>query len=148
MDNYLFQRVQTHRQLSVAWAEIAAVYLGAALVDHSRIVDLKQCLLFIETDHPAWIQLLQTKQQHLLQAFQERFPLLSITGIAFRLSRPRTAPDLSAPAPEPAPAPPAPEAVNMAYERRSGTDADFIASLKRLEQSYRSRIAAHTQEKI
>jgi len=54
---------------------------------HSRIKELEHGVLFIEVDHPGWIQILQTRQAELLQAVQRRCPTLDIRGIAFRLSK-------------------------------------------------------------
>jgi len=54
---------------------------------HSRIKELERGVLIIETDHPGWIQILQTKQAELLLAIQRHCPKLDIRGIAFRLSR-------------------------------------------------------------
>jgi len=54
---------------------------------HSRIRELERGILLIETDHPGWIQILQTKQGALLLAVQRHYPELKIRGIAFRLNR-------------------------------------------------------------
>jgi len=54
---------------------------------HSRIKELERGVLFVEADHPGWIQILQTRQAELLLAIQRRCPKLDIRGIAFRLSR-------------------------------------------------------------
>jgi hypothetical protein len=61
-----------------------------AVADHSRIVELERYILLIEADHPGWIQILQTRQDELLEVAQKHFPELTIRGIAFRLSRNRT----------------------------------------------------------
>ena len=54
---------------------------------HSRIKELERGILMVETDHPGWIQIFQTKQSSLLSSVQRRYPELDIRGIAFRLSR-------------------------------------------------------------
>jgi hypothetical protein len=58
-----------------------------AVAVHSRIRELERGVLLVETDHPGWVQILQTKQQELLSAVQRRYPDLDIRAIAFRLSR-------------------------------------------------------------
>jgi len=58
-----------------------------AVAVHSRIKELERGVLFVEADHPGWIQILQTKQTELLQTIQYKCPRLDIRGIAFRLSR-------------------------------------------------------------
>jgi hypothetical protein len=59
----------------------------AASSAHSRIAELEHGILLIETDHPGWRQILQTKQSQLLHTVQRHYPELEIRGIAFRLSR-------------------------------------------------------------
>jgi len=54
---------------------------------HSRIKELEHGVLFVEADHPGWLQILQTRQAELLLAVQRLCPKLDIRGIAFRLSR-------------------------------------------------------------
>ena len=54
---------------------------------HSRIRELERGMLLVETDHPGWIQILQTKQSELLAVAERRYPELGIKNIAFRLSR-------------------------------------------------------------
>ena len=54
---------------------------------HSRIKELERGVLFVEADHPGWIQILQTRQGELLSALQHRFPELEIKSITFKLSR-------------------------------------------------------------
>jgi predicted nucleic acid-binding Zn ribbon protein len=54
---------------------------------HSRIKEFERGMLIVETDHPGWIQILQTKQAELLLTIQRYCPKLDIRGIAFRLSR-------------------------------------------------------------
>jgi hypothetical protein len=68
---------------------------------HSRIAELEHGILLIETDHPGWRQILQTKQSQLLSTVQRRYPELKIRGIAFRLSRDPQAFSVAAGASEP-----------------------------------------------
>ncbi|MBN2874312.1 MAG: DUF721 domain-containing protein, partial [Spirochaetales bacterium] len=65
------------------WAKAA----GENLAAHSRPVDVRNGIVFIEAEHPGWIQLLQVKQDQLLATIQKNFPELGISGIAFRLAR-------------------------------------------------------------
>ena len=58
-----------------------------AAAGHSRIGELDKGILQIETDHPGWIQILQTKQDQILEILQKRNPKLEIRGITFRLAR-------------------------------------------------------------
>jgi predicted nucleic acid-binding Zn ribbon protein len=54
---------------------------------HSRVKEIEHGVLFVEADHPGWIQILQTRQAELLSAVQRKFPELDIRTIAFRLCR-------------------------------------------------------------
>jgi predicted nucleic acid-binding Zn ribbon protein len=140
MDKGLFDRLQIHRQLSSSWEIVAQKHRIGAVTDHSRIVDLDRYVVLIEADHPAWIQLLQTKQQGLLESFQELFPVLTITGIAFRLSRKTP---IKPEAVATIPVQPAPEQDDVVssdiYQKIKVDDKDFIESLKRLEKSFRAK---------
>jgi hypothetical protein len=53
--------------------------------DHSSVKYVKNNVLYIETDHQGWIQILQTKQHNIMQIVNKRFPELHINGIAFVL---------------------------------------------------------------
>jgi hypothetical protein len=57
--------------------------------DHSGIKSIKNETLYVEVDHPGWIQILQTKQHNILRIVQRRFPELKINAIAFVLKEAR-----------------------------------------------------------
>ena len=58
---------------------------GEKLAAHSRITDLKNDLLHIETDHPGWIQLFNMHQKRILKELKKEFPELSVKGFSFVL---------------------------------------------------------------
>ncbi|GAB1455036.1 hypothetical protein MASR2M48_03380 [Spirochaetota bacterium] len=60
---------------------------GDALAAHSKPVDLRNGIVFVETDHPGWIQLLQLEQNRILSLIKKSFPELGISGIAFKLAK-------------------------------------------------------------
>ena len=60
--------------------------LGNNISDHSKIVDLKNGVLLIETDHSGWIQYLRTYQKFILNGLKKELPDLNITSLAFRQS--------------------------------------------------------------
>ena len=72
---------------STVWSDLLNICKLSQGISHSRIVELEKTVLFVEADHPGWIQLLQTKQSELLNAVRRRFPEITFTGISFRLSR-------------------------------------------------------------
>lgn len=58
---------------------------GEKLAAHSRIIDLKNNILLVETDHPGWTQLLQMRRSYILKGLNLQFPELNITTIGFKL---------------------------------------------------------------
>ncbi|OHD14815.1 MAG: hypothetical protein A2Z96_07790 [Spirochaetes bacterium GWB1_48_6] len=60
---------------------------GENLAAHSRPVDVRNGIVYVETTHPGWIQLLQMEQNRILDTIRRTFPELGISGIAFRLAR-------------------------------------------------------------
>ena len=58
---------------------------GEKLAAHSRITDIKNDLLHIETDHPGWIQLFNMHQKRILKELKKEFPELPVKGFSFVL---------------------------------------------------------------
>lgn len=58
---------------------------GPNLAAHSHPVDVRNGIVFVEAEHPGWIQLLQMNQRRILEMIRSAFPELGISGIAFRL---------------------------------------------------------------
>ena len=54
---------------------------------HSKIWELEKGILYVEADHPGWVQILQTKQRDILLEVQKRYPELEVKRISLRLSR-------------------------------------------------------------
>lgn len=61
------------------------VQLGTQLADHSRIVDLKNGILFVETDHPGRLQLLQMHKRYILEGLHRRVTDLEIKNITYKI---------------------------------------------------------------
>ena len=70
-----------------SWAVITAAAKIRAASDHSRIREFEHGVVVIEAEHPGWVQILQTKQNILLNALQAKFPDFNIHGISFCLSK-------------------------------------------------------------
>jgi hypothetical protein len=81
------ERGDDYPAVSPSWAAITEKSGIPAAADHSRVLDLYQGVLQVETDHPGWLQIFQLKQNVILADVRARFPGLTVTGIAFRLSR-------------------------------------------------------------
>jgi len=85
-DEGFVKKAQGYSKLFDSWADITAKNGIAAAADHSRIKELDRGILLVETDHPGWKQILQTKQGKLLNDFRRRFPDMDISAISLMLS--------------------------------------------------------------
>ena len=65
--------------------------IGEKLAAHSRIIDLKNDVLFLETDHSGWIQLFGLYKKRILTALKKEFPELKINGFSFTLKKSKQA---------------------------------------------------------
>lgn len=59
--------------------------VGQNLIDHSRVVDLKNGILLIEVDHPGWISILQFHKKFILKGLQMNVADVKINSLAFRV---------------------------------------------------------------
>ena len=145
LDERLMQKAQGYSRLFAFWAEAVKKNGIAAAADHSRIKELDRGILLIETDHPGWKQILQTKQSGLLNDFRSRFPEMNISGISLMLSRSEAlAADVTeVKFPEEEPNEDTAAQEHHGKTEISGYDAikddGFKESLKRLEQSIAAR---------
>ena len=60
--------------------------IGERLAGNTRVVDLKNGVLLVETDHPGWIQYLKMYKKFILNGLKMNLPDLNITSLAFRVS--------------------------------------------------------------
>ncbi len=58
---------------------------GNKLAAHSKIIDLKNEILLIETDHPGWIQLFKMHEKYILNGLKKLNKNIEIKSLAFRL---------------------------------------------------------------
>jgi hypothetical protein len=84
-DEQFIKKAQGYSKLFNSWEEITAKNGIASAAAHSRIKDLDRGILLVETDHPGWKQILQTKQTDMLNDFRRRFPDMEILGISLIL---------------------------------------------------------------
>ena len=59
--------------------------IGDLLVSHTKVIDLKNGVLLIETDHPGYIQTLQMYNSYILKGLKQKVPELEIKALSFRL---------------------------------------------------------------
>ena len=86
-DEKIVKKAQGYSDLYASWTRIANACGVPSAGAHSRILELERAVLLVETDHPGWIQILQSKQKQLLAALQSGFPALKIQSISFFYSK-------------------------------------------------------------
>ncbi|MCL2721732.1 MAG: hypothetical protein FWD47_10395 [Treponema sp.] len=86
-DTQFVKKAQGYSKFFDSWMDITSKNGIAAAGDHSRIKDLDRGIIKIETDHPGWKQIIQTKQSKILNDFRIRFPELDISGISLVLGK-------------------------------------------------------------
>lgn len=59
--------------------------IGSKLFSHSSLVDVKDGILLIETDHPGFIQLFRIHEAYILRGLKKFVPQLEIRCLSFRL---------------------------------------------------------------
>ncbi len=64
------------------WAQL----VQPPLLDHSRIVDLKNDVLWVEVDHPGWMQMIHLQQARILRQVRHLYPQLKIRGLSCRVN--------------------------------------------------------------
>lgn len=59
---------------------------GNKLAAHSKISDLKNGILLVETDHPGWIQMLKIHEKYILKGIRNLNKDVKIFSLAFKLA--------------------------------------------------------------
>lgn len=80
--------LEESNKISKAWDEtIAKIYnYGPKLAGHSHIVDLKNGVLLIESDHPGWNQILQNNKAFIIKGLKINAPDVAVRNLAFRVA--------------------------------------------------------------
>lgn len=60
--------------------------IGERLAGNTRVIDLKNGVLLVETDHPGWMQYLKFYQKFILKGIKMALPNLKINSLAFRVA--------------------------------------------------------------
>jgi hypothetical protein len=60
--------------------------VGESLAEHSRVYEVKNRNLFIEVDHPGWMQLLFMKRPQILRSVKRKYPALNIRDVKIRVN--------------------------------------------------------------
>lgn len=60
---------------------------GQKMLDHSRIIDIKEGVMFIEIDHPGWMQLFETYRTYILRGLEFKLPEFKINTLTYKLKK-------------------------------------------------------------
>jgi hypothetical protein len=79
--------VENSSRLLGTWKNVVSKVhkYGERLAAHTELIDLKNGILLVETDHPGWIQIMQLYSKFILTGLQNALPELHILSLAFRL---------------------------------------------------------------
>lgn len=61
--------------------------VGEQLAAHTRVIDIKDGVLSIETDHPSWSQLLQLHSDFILKGLTFKIPEMEVRTLVFRIAK-------------------------------------------------------------
>lgn len=73
---------QSYSSIFGGWEQI----VGISLAEHSHIYEIDNRSLFIEVDHPGWMQLLLMRKQQILGALKRKVPSLKVDDIRVKVN--------------------------------------------------------------
>ncbi|MFA6857165.1 MAG: DUF721 domain-containing protein [Treponema sp.] len=81
------ENVDNSSKLLGTWKSVVSKVhkYGEKLSSHTELIELKNGVLLIETDHPGWTQILQLYSKFILTGLEKAVPELKISSLAFRL---------------------------------------------------------------
>lgn len=59
--------------------------MGLRLAANTRVIDLKNGILLVETDHPGWIQYLNVYKKFIINGIKREIPDIKLNTLAFRV---------------------------------------------------------------
>jgi hypothetical protein len=60
--------------------------VGESLAEHSRVYEVKNRNLFVEVDHPGWMQLLLMKKPQILRSVKRKYSALNIRDVKIKVN--------------------------------------------------------------
>ena len=60
--------------------------VGESLAEHSRVYEVRNRNLFVEVDHPGWMQLLLMKKPQILRSMKRKYSVLNIRDIKIKVN--------------------------------------------------------------
>lgn len=79
-DRETSEQAAYYSKLFTQWENI----VGSREAAHSKIIDLRQKMLIVETDSSSWLQILELKSSKILADVKKAFPELNIEGVSFK----------------------------------------------------------------
>jgi hypothetical protein len=73
---------RTYSSIFGTWQNI----VGDSLAEHSRVYEIANRNLFIEVDHPGWMQLLLMKKPQILRNVKRKVPALDVNDIRVKVN--------------------------------------------------------------
>ena len=67
-------------QMMREWVEI----VGPDIAPHAKIFEIRNNILVIETDHPAWSNIINMKKKQILARIATQFPDLGVKGLSIK----------------------------------------------------------------
>lgn len=64
-----------------SWEQI----VGLDIASHTNLSEIRNNTVCVEVDHPAWMQMVQMRQDNILRTIQKRFPTLEVKSLQLRL---------------------------------------------------------------
>ncbi len=95
-DKERFAEGSRFSELYGSWRAI----VGERYAAHSRPDDVSKGILYVEVEHPGWIQLLQFRQAGILESVRRSYPEFKLRSIVFRLEKDGLKPGAEAIRPE------------------------------------------------
>lgn len=79
--------LEKNNKFYAAWKNIITKINGCGqnLYEHSKIVEIKNGIMLIETDHPGWNQMFQMNKKFILNGIKMYMPEMNVKTLAFRV---------------------------------------------------------------
>lgn len=79
--------IEKATKLFSAWKETVLKIngYGEKLAAHTKVIDLKNGVLLVETDHPGWSQILQLNEDFIIRGLNWKAPKLGVKNLMLRL---------------------------------------------------------------
>lgn len=81
VDTKTLKKMKGFNSMTRSWVDIA----GEDLAAHSSVTDIKSGTVYIQVDHPGWMQMLKMQERKILASLKKKYKELHIQNINYRL---------------------------------------------------------------